>query len=105
MRFSLTSRIAAAFVVSVISLVALATVSYRNVTALNRDAEWVVHTYEVLETKERLERGLANVEAAARGYALGLDPAFREDLKSERAAMAAEQRQLRALTGDNSAQQ
>ena len=55
MRFSLTTRIAAAFVVSLISLVALATISYRNVTALNRHADLVVHTYEVLETNEGLE--------------------------------------------------
>ena len=52
MRFTLAARIAAAFFVSLISLVALATVSYRNVTALNRDAEWVTHTFEVLSTKE-----------------------------------------------------
>ena len=58
MRFSLTFRIAAAFIVSLISLVALATISYRNVAALNRDAECVIHTYEVLETKERVERTL-----------------------------------------------
>jgi hypothetical protein len=45
MRFSLTTRIAAAFVVSLISLVALATISYRTVTALNRFADRDVHTY------------------------------------------------------------
>jgi methyl-accepting chemotaxis protein len=105
MRFTLTSRIAAAFVVSLISLVALATISYRNVAALNRDAERVVHTYEVLETKERLERTLANIEAAARAYVLALDPAFRADVDTERAVIAGEQRTLRTLTADNASQQ
>ena len=105
MRFSLTTRIAAAFVVSLISLVALATISYRNVAALNRDAERVVHTYEVLETKERVERTLANIEAAARAYVLALDPGFRTDVGTERTVIAGEQRTLRRLTADNASQQ
>ena len=86
MRFSLTSRIAAAFVVSLISLVALATISYRNVTSLNRDTQWVAHTLEVLQAKEALKRSTAEMEAGARGYVIGGDPAFREQ------ALAAAQR-------------
>jgi signal transduction histidine kinase/DNA-binding response OmpR family regulator len=105
MRFSLTARIAAAFFVSLISLVALATICYSNLAALSRDRRLVVHTYEVLEAKERLERTLANIEAAARGYALTLEASFRDDLTAERAAMSAEQRTLRALTADNATQQ
>jgi CheY-like chemotaxis protein/CHASE3 domain sensor protein len=105
MRFSLTSRIAAAFLVSLISLVALATISYRNVTALNRDAEAVLHTYQVLESNERIDRAMASIEAGARGYALTLDAAFRDRVTSERADMAIEQRKLRTLTADNAVQQ
>src|ERR1044072_1827729 len=105
MRFTLSARIAAAFFVSLTSLVVLATVSYRNVTALNRDADAVVHTYEVLGTKERIERTLSNIEGAARGYVLALDPSFRTDVTAQRSVLATEQRKLRTLTSDNASQQ
>ena len=105
MRFSLSARIAAAFIVALISLVVLATVSYGNLTALNRDADAVVHTYEVLGTNERIERTLSNIEGAARGYALALSQSFRADVTAERTLLAAEQRKLRTLTTDNASQQ
>jgi CheY-like chemotaxis protein/signal transduction histidine kinase len=105
MRFSLTSRIAAAFVVSLISLVALATISYRNVTSLNRDTQWVAHTLEVLQAKEALKRSTAEMEAGARGYVIGGDPAFREQALAGGAEVASTQRQLAQLTADNPTQQ
>jgi CheY-like chemotaxis protein/CHASE3 domain sensor protein len=105
MRFSLTSRIAAAFIVSLISLVALATVSYRNFTALNRDAEWVAHTLEVLQAKESLKRSRAEMEAGARGYIISGDLAFRDQARANSAELAVIERQLVQLTADNPAQQ
>ena len=105
MRFSLTSRIAAAFIVSLISLVALATISYRNFTALNRDAEWVAHTLEVLQAKESLKRSRAEMEAGARGYVISGDLAFREQALAGSAELAVIEQQLVQLTADNPAQQ
>jgi CheY-like chemotaxis protein/signal transduction histidine kinase/CHASE3 domain sensor protein len=105
MRFSLTFRIAAAFVVSLISLVALATISYRNVSALNRDAEWVAHTLEVLQTKEALKRSRAEMEAGARGYVIAGDPAFRDQALAESAELAAIEHQFLEQTADNPGQQ
>jgi CHASE3 domain sensor protein len=104
MRFSLSFRIAAAFFVSLISLVALATISYRNVAALNREAEWVTHTFEVLQTKEALKRSRAEMEAGARGYAITGQAAFREQASAGGAEMEAQQRKLLALTTDNPGQ-
>jgi CheY-like chemotaxis protein/signal transduction histidine kinase len=105
MRFSLTFRIAAAFIVSLISLVALATISYRSVSALNRDAEWVAHTLEVLQTKEALKRSRAEMEAGARGYLISGDPAFREQALATSAELAAIERQFVKQTADNPGQQ
>jgi CheY-like chemotaxis protein len=105
MRFSLTLRIAAAFVVSLISLVALATISYRNVAALNRDVGWVAHTLEVLQTKEALKRSRAEMEAGARGYVITGDSSFREQALTGGAELAGTQRKLVDLTADNPAQQ
>ena len=105
MRFSLTSRIAAAFFVSLISLVVLATVSYRNVTALNRDAEWVTHTFEVLSTKEALKRIRAEMEAGARGYVITGAKDFHDQALESSAELAVVQSKLSQLTADNPAQQ
>jgi CheY-like chemotaxis protein len=105
MRFSLTSRIAAAFIVSLISLVALATISYRNLAALNRDVEWVRHTLEVLQTQEALKHRRAEMEAGARGYVIAGDPVFREQALSDGAALMQLQRQLVSMAADNPAQQ
>jgi CheY-like chemotaxis protein/CHASE3 domain sensor protein len=105
MRFSLTFRIAAAFIVSLISLVALAAISYRNVSALNRDAEWVTHTLEVLQAKEALKRSRAEMEAGARGYVIAGDPAFRDQALAGSAELVGIERQLVELTADNPAQQ
>jgi CheY-like chemotaxis protein/signal transduction histidine kinase len=105
MRFSLTSRIAAAFFVSFISLVVLATVSYRNVTALNRDADWVTHTFEVLSTKEALKHLRAEMEAGARGYVITGDAEFRDQALADSAELATVQSRLSRLTADNPTQQ
>ena len=105
MRFSLTSRIAAAFFVSLISLVALATISYRNVTALNRDAQWVNHTFEVLQTKDNLTRSRADMEAGVRGYVITGDAAFRDQALAGSAELTGLRRKLMELTVDNPAQQ
>jgi CheY-like chemotaxis protein/signal transduction histidine kinase/CHASE3 domain sensor protein len=105
MRFSLTSRIAAAFIVSLISLVTLATISYRNVVALNRDVEWVTHTFEVLQTKEALKRTRAEMEAGARGYIIAGDSMFREQALATSAELISTQRKLFELTADNPPQQ
>jgi CheY-like chemotaxis protein/signal transduction histidine kinase len=105
MRFSLTTRIAAAFLVSLVSLVALATISYRNVAALNRDARWVTHTYEVLRTKEDLKRSRAEMEAGARGYVITSDPSFREQALSAGAEVTSLHEALLQLTADNPTQQ
>ena len=105
MRFSLTSRIAAAFLVSLISLVALATISYRNVTALNRDAEWVNHTFEVLQTKDALTRSRAEMEAGVRGYVISGDAVFRDQALAGSAELTGLRRKLMEMTADNPAQQ
>jgi hypothetical protein len=105
MRFSLTTRIAAAFVVSLVSLVALATISYRNVAAMNRDTEWVTHTFEVLQAKEALKRSRAEMEAGARGYVIAGDSFFREQALAGGAELGDIQRKLLELTADNPAQQ
>jgi CheY-like chemotaxis protein/signal transduction histidine kinase/CHASE3 domain sensor protein len=105
MRFSLTARIAAAFFVSLISLVTLATVSYRSVVALNRDAEWVAHTFEVLQTKEAWKRSRAEMEAGARGYVITGDSDFREQALARSAEVLDIQQKLVQLTADNTAQQ
>jgi CheY-like chemotaxis protein len=105
MRFSLTARIAAAFCISLVSLVTLATISYRNLTALNRDAEWVSHTFEVLQAKEALKRSRAEMEAGARGYAITGESEFRQQALTSGDDMMTQQRKLLALTTDNPEQQ
>src|SRR4029078_4316753 len=103
MRSSLSCRISSSFFVSLISLVALATISYRNVSALNRDAEWVTHTLEVLQDKEALKRSLSEMEPGARVYVIAADPAFRDQALAGSAELVGIERQLVELTADNPA--
>src|SRR5690349_6199086 len=105
MRFSLTFRIAAAFLISLISLVALAIISYRHVVALNRDVGWVAHSYEVLQAKEGLARSRAEMEAGARGYLIVGSAEFRNQALTAGTETVSLQRKLVELTADNPPQQ
>jgi CheY-like chemotaxis protein/CHASE3 domain sensor protein len=105
MGISIAWRIAAAFLVALASLVIIASVSYRNLYALNRDAQWVTHTFEVLAAKEQLVRAIADMQGAGRAYALTADPKFRDEVSQTTGKAISLRRKLRQLTADNPDQQ
>ena len=49
MKFSIGTRIAAGFALSLVALLIVGVASYRNISDLNEDAGWVTHTVEVLQ--------------------------------------------------------
>ena len=101
MKFSIGYKIAFGFALSLVALLTIGLVSYRNINELNDDARWVTHTVEVLQRLESLSASMMEAQGAARGYVLAPLPAFQETFEMAAAQMTQEQAILRTLTADN----
>ncbi len=86
----------------VVLLIALAHETFRGLASANR---WSLHTYQVLEATGEVQKGLAEMEAGFRGYALSRDERFREQWRNGMETLRRQEAGLRALTADNPAQQ
>jgi signal transduction histidine kinase len=69
------------------------------------DAAWVGHTFEVIETAQRLRAITSDAERAQRGYLLTGDPAFLQAYESRVVHSRELLEQFRQLTADNREQQ
>ncbi len=81
-------------------LIVNAVLSYRNVRQLNADADWVVHTHEVMDALEAVHGHLREAEAVERTYLItgGDQPAaFAQSINAVRQAVG----QVKLLTQDN----
>jgi PAS domain S-box-containing protein len=95
--------IAFAFLLAlVVLLVGLANQAFRGLASANR---WSLHTYQVLESTDEVQQGIAEMEAGFRGYALTRDPRFRDQWREGMERLRRQREGIRRLTADNPAQQ
>jgi PAS domain S-box-containing protein len=101
----LRRQIAVGFVVAVLLTIFLGFASWRNARLASDDADWVAHTYAVMDRLELTSKHVIEVETSARTFALtGQEPVLAEYMAA-RGAVAQDESTLRLLTGDNSNQQ
>jgi len=101
----LRRQIAVGFVVAVLLTIFLGFASWRNARLASDDADWVAHTYAVMDRLELTSKHVIEVETSARTFALtGQEPMLAEYMAA-RGAVAQDKGALRLLTGDNSNQQ
>ena len=70
MKWSVGSKIGCGFALALVIAVVIGGVSYRNTSQLVESAEWVTHTYQVLENLETLVSTLKDAETGQRGYVI-----------------------------------
>lgn len=105
MRLSIAGKTAAGFSVSMVIVLALGVVSYRNTQRLFETSKQVTHTHDVLQQIEQVVSTAKDAETGQRGYVItGLDR-FLEPYNAALTRLDGEVRELRRLTADNPAQQ
>jgi len=71
----LKRRVTASFIVAVLLTIFMGFASWRSTRLATNDADWVVHTYAVMETLKVTHQHVIEVETSARTFALiGQDP-------------------------------
>jgi CHASE3 domain sensor protein len=76
MNLSIGKGVAFGFTVAPVALLAISTVSYRNLVELTADSRWVEHTLQVIQRADTAFADSMQAENSIRGYALTGDPTF-----------------------------
>jgi methyl-accepting chemotaxis protein len=98
-------KIGAGFALALAILVAIGTVTYRSTATLTETAEWVAHTYRVLDELEGVLSGMKDAETGQRGYILTGDEKYLEPYSGAQVSVKQGVKSLRDLTKDNVNQQ
>jgi signal transduction histidine kinase/CHASE3 domain sensor protein len=75
--------------------------AFRSVQVLDESQYWVAHTWQVINTLERIIGSMKDVESGDRGYLLTADPAYLEPYTNASRQIPREFHELLALTSDN----
>ena len=98
-------RLAAAFAVAIILLIANAFISFRSTNTLIENNARVIHTQQVIEGLASTLSAVTDAEAAQRGFLISGDERFLESYDSARPHISENIAELKELTADNPAQQ
>ena len=105
MNLSILKKLIGAFALVIATIVGTSTVVWQKVAFIQESNVWTVHTYEVLETLNRVMAAMVDQETGLRGYLVAGDERFLEPYHKGREAYAAALAHVRGLTADNAAQQ
>jgi PAS domain S-box-containing protein len=101
----LRGRITGGFIVAVLLTIFIGFLSWRNARLAADDADWVIHTYAVMDTLELTSKQLIEVETSARTFGLTGQDALRAHYETAKVAVMQHEETLRHLTADNPNQQ
>jgi PAS domain S-box-containing protein len=101
----LRRRVTGSFVVAVLLTILIGFSSWRYARLSAEDADWVAHTYAVMEAIEFTSKHVIEVETSARAYALTGQDAVLAHYETAKSAVARDEDALRHLTADNPDQQ
>ena len=101
----LRSRVTGGFIVAVLLTVFMGFSSWRSVQLAADHADWVAHTYSVMDVLQLTARHAIEVENSARTFAWTGQNALLTRYETARGSIAQDERELRHLTADNPSQQ
>ncbi|HKB84337.1 MAG TPA: CHASE3 domain-containing protein, partial [Burkholderiales bacterium] len=105
MKWNVGMKISMGFGLALAILVAIGTVSYLSIAKLTDTAEWVAHTYQVLEKLEAVLSGMKDAETGQRGYIITGEERYLEPFRAAKETINQKVKSLRELTRDNVNQQ
>jgi signal transduction histidine kinase len=101
----LRRRLTFGFVVAVLLTIFMGFSSWRVAQLAADEADWVAHSYTVMNRIELNSKHVIEMETSARGYAMGGQDSFLAHYESARDTVAQDENVLRHLTADNPNQQ
>jgi CHASE3 domain sensor protein len=101
----LRRRINGGFIVAVVLTIFIGISSRRSARLAADDAEWVAHTYSVMDALEVTAKHVIEVETSARTFAMTGDNPSLTRYETARDAVAQDEDTLRQMTADNHNQQ
>jgi CheY-like chemotaxis protein/signal transduction histidine kinase/CHASE3 domain sensor protein len=103
-KFSFKQQVFTGFAISLIFVLFTAITSYLSVKSLRQDSTWQNHTYEVINTTERINLELANAESSLRGYLITNIPKYLDPYQNSSSAVLLTMNELSYLVDDNPVQ-
>ncbi|HEX3572101.1 MAG TPA: CHASE3 domain-containing protein, partial [Acidobacteriaceae bacterium] len=97
----LRRRVTIGFVVAVLLTIFLGFSSWRSTRMMSEEADWVAHTYAVMERLELTEKHVIEAETGARIFALMGQESLLVHYRKAQDAVAQDEAVLRRLTADN----
>ena len=101
----LRRRVTIGFIGAVLLTVFIGLSSWRNARLTADDADWVAHSYAVMDMIEVTSKHVIEAETSARAFALSGQDLLLAHYESARGAVAQDDEALRHLTADNPGQQ
>jgi PAS domain S-box-containing protein len=101
----LRRRVAGSFVIAALMTILLGFLSWRSAQLAANDADWVSHTYAVMDAIEIMSEHVTAVELCARTFALTGQDSSPTQYETARATIAHDEAELRSLTADNPKEQ
>jgi len=105
MKWSVGTKIGAGYALALIILVILGVVSYRTTTGLIDAAQMRAHSYQVLDSIEKVLSALEDAETGQRGYVITGEERYLDPYQSGIVTVHQTTQSLRELTADNPNQQ
>ena len=101
----LQRQVTTGFVIAVLLTIFIGFLSWRGARLAAEDADWVAHTYAVMDTLELTTKHMIESETSARGFALTGQAPLLTHYETARGTVAQDEDLLRHLTADNANQQ
>jgi methyl-accepting chemotaxis protein len=105
MKWSVGTKIGAGYGVALLIMLVLGAVSYRSTNGLINNANWVTHTYEVIDNLQVVLSLMQDTETGGRGYALTGADRYLEPYQNAARLVDPTVQEIRRLTSDNQNQQ
>ena len=97
-------KIQIGFIAVAVFLLCLVAAGYYAYSKQQASQGWVVHTYEVIVSLERLQSSLVTIETSVRSYVVSGDAVYLREAETARVALERERVDLKNLVSDNPAQ-
>lgn len=105
MKLSIGMKIGAGYVLALLMLIVIGSVSYQGVKQLIKNDNMVTHTYKVIDHLNNIVGGLVDAETGERGYTIIGEDKYLEPYNKGLPLVEKAYNEVKKLTGDNPKQQ
>jgi PAS domain S-box-containing protein len=97
--------VASGFILALLLLCGVSLISYFSIQRLNKEKEWVIHTYEVIDTLDESRTSLSDAKSGSNSYILTGNLGYKKNYQDEKRKISQLLQSVRQITSDNIEQQ